>query len=381
MARRMSRFIHLAIGRGQGGRPRLGHRLRGDVAGPARPGRASSSTPAAAGSRQIIDGTHIHDSKGPRFVIAVRRAGPVGLDGRLHAVDGVRPDRAGHDPGRRLRDVGHRLPRRAPAHPTGECDVVLAGGSEAPIVPMGVAALANMGALSKRNDSPETASRPFDATRDGFVLGEGAGRRRRRVARARAGSRRDAHRRDPRWRPDRRRVPHQRAGADRPRPDPRDDLGAAQRRGRAGRGRLHRRPRHLDAAQRRDRDAGDQGGLRRPRLQGRDQLAEVDDRPPRRGGRHRQRARGDRGDPRPGHPADREPAHARPGVRPRLRAADRAQGARSRRSRSTASGSAARTRWRSSGASRTPAASRAALEGLDGGDVLVRQRRPMHAAA
>ena len=58
---------------------------------------------------------------------------------------------------------------------TGECDVVLAGGSEAPVVPMGVAALANMGALSKRNDSPETASRPFDATRDGFVLGEGAG--------------------------------------------------------------------------------------------------------------------------------------------------------------------------------------------------------------
>jgi 3-oxoacyl-[acyl-carrier-protein] synthase II len=58
---------------------------------------------------------------------------------------------------------------------TGECDVVLTGGSEAPIVPMGVAALGNMTALSKRNDSPETASRPFDATRDGFVLGEGAG--------------------------------------------------------------------------------------------------------------------------------------------------------------------------------------------------------------
>jgi 3-oxoacyl-[acyl-carrier-protein] synthase II len=58
---------------------------------------------------------------------------------------------------------------------TGECDVVLAGGSEAPVWPMGVAALSNMTALSKRNDSPETASRPFDATRDGFVLGEGAG--------------------------------------------------------------------------------------------------------------------------------------------------------------------------------------------------------------
>jgi 3-oxoacyl-[acyl-carrier-protein] synthase II len=58
---------------------------------------------------------------------------------------------------------------------TGEVDVVLAGGTEAPIWPMGVAALANMTALSKRNDSPETASRPFDATRDGFVLGEGGG--------------------------------------------------------------------------------------------------------------------------------------------------------------------------------------------------------------
>jgi 3-oxoacyl-[acyl-carrier-protein] synthase II len=58
---------------------------------------------------------------------------------------------------------------------SGECDVVLTGGSEAPVWPMGVAALSNMGALSKRNDSPETASRPFDQTRDGFVLGEGGG--------------------------------------------------------------------------------------------------------------------------------------------------------------------------------------------------------------
>jgi 3-oxoacyl-[acyl-carrier-protein] synthase II len=58
---------------------------------------------------------------------------------------------------------------------TGECDVIVAGGTEAPIWPMGVAALANMTALSKRNDDPATASRPFDATRDGFVLGEGAG--------------------------------------------------------------------------------------------------------------------------------------------------------------------------------------------------------------
>ncbi len=57
---------------------------------------------------------------------------------------------------------------------SGECDVVLAGGSEAPLLPIAFAALGNMGALSKRNDSPQTASRPFDATRDGFLFGEGA---------------------------------------------------------------------------------------------------------------------------------------------------------------------------------------------------------------
>ena len=57
----------------------------------------------------------------------------------------------------------------------GEVDVVLAGGTEAPLLPMGFAALGNMHALSRRNDEPQKASRPFDATRDGFVYGEGAG--------------------------------------------------------------------------------------------------------------------------------------------------------------------------------------------------------------
>ncbi len=58
---------------------------------------------------------------------------------------------------------------------SGESDVVLAGGSEAPLLAMAFAALGNMTALSKRNDDPEGASRPFDRTRDGFVFGEGAG--------------------------------------------------------------------------------------------------------------------------------------------------------------------------------------------------------------
>ena len=58
---------------------------------------------------------------------------------------------------------------------TGECDIMIAGGSEATITPMGVASFASMRALSTRNDNPAGASRPFDKDRDGFVMGEGAG--------------------------------------------------------------------------------------------------------------------------------------------------------------------------------------------------------------
>jgi 3-oxoacyl-(acyl-carrier-protein) synthase len=53
--------------------------------------------------------------------------------------------------------------------------MMVTGGSEATVTPMTIAGFANMKALSTRNDSPATASRPFDATRDGFVLGEGSG--------------------------------------------------------------------------------------------------------------------------------------------------------------------------------------------------------------
>jgi 3-oxoacyl-[acyl-carrier-protein] synthase II len=55
-----------------------------------------------------------------------------------------------------------------------EAEVVIAGGTEAPITPLCVAAFARMGALSSRNDEPLRASRPFDKDRDGFVCGEGA---------------------------------------------------------------------------------------------------------------------------------------------------------------------------------------------------------------
>jgi 3-oxoacyl-[acyl-carrier-protein] synthase II len=57
----------------------------------------------------------------------------------------------------------------------GHCDVIVTGGSEATVNEAGMGGFNAMHALSTRNESPETASRPFDATRDGFVLGEGAG--------------------------------------------------------------------------------------------------------------------------------------------------------------------------------------------------------------
>lgn len=62
----------------------------------------------------------------------------------------------------------HRIQR-------GEADVVVAGGAEAAIHPLPISAFAAMHALSKRNDAPEKASRPYDLNRDGFVMGEGAG--------------------------------------------------------------------------------------------------------------------------------------------------------------------------------------------------------------
>ena len=57
----------------------------------------------------------------------------------------------------------------------GRADVMIAGGSESAITPMGVGGFAAMRALSTRNDDPATASRPFDLNRDGFIMGEGAG--------------------------------------------------------------------------------------------------------------------------------------------------------------------------------------------------------------
>jgi 3-oxoacyl-[acyl-carrier-protein] synthase II len=70
---------------------------------------------------------------------------------------------------------GHAVGAATMAIQRGDADIMVAGGSEAAITPMGIAGFNSMKALSTRNDNPATASRPFDLNRDGFVMGEGAG--------------------------------------------------------------------------------------------------------------------------------------------------------------------------------------------------------------
>ena len=69
----------------------------------------------------------------------------------------------------------HSIGEAAKMISRGDAEVILAGGSEASIVPLATAGFCNMQALSRRNDDPAHASRPFDKERDGFVVGEGAG--------------------------------------------------------------------------------------------------------------------------------------------------------------------------------------------------------------
>ncbi|GAA3065397.1 hypothetical protein GCM10020000_56500 [Streptomyces olivoverticillatus] len=170
---------------------------------------------------------------------------------------------------------------------TGRADVVVAGGTEAAIHPLPIAAFANMMAMSKNNDEPEKASRPYDKARDGFVLGEGSRRRHPGVGRARRPARRAGLLRGAGPGPVRGQPPHRPARAHGPRHRHRPAEPARLQRPQGLGGRAPQRARHLHPAGRRGRDQGAaQGPGRRPGPRGglRD---EVDDRPPaRRRGRH-----------------------------------------------------------------------------------------------
>ncbi len=174
MARRMSRFIHLAMAAGKEAVADSG--LDFEAWSPEQRDRAAVAfNTGGGGLEQIVDGTHTVEQRGPQFVspfaipalsgsmAACQLSMEYGLTGPV-----ITQVAACASSVIAFLDALRMIQR-------GEVDVVLAGGSEAPLLPIGFAALGNMGALSKRNDDPTHASRPFDRDRDGFLFGEGAG--------------------------------------------------------------------------------------------------------------------------------------------------------------------------------------------------------------
>ncbi len=174
MARRMSRFIAFAMAAGKEAVADAGIDFAAmDEDQRDRVGVVVNT--GGGGIEQIIHGTQVHDQRGPRFV------SPFAVPALSGSMAGCMLSMEHGLTGPVMTQVAACASSVIAFHDalrliqTGDCDVVLTGGSEAPVWPMGVAALGNMGALSKRNDDPEHASRPFDRDRDGFVLGEGGG--------------------------------------------------------------------------------------------------------------------------------------------------------------------------------------------------------------
>jgi 3-oxoacyl-[acyl-carrier-protein] synthase II len=174
MARRMSRFIHFGVAAATEAVAKSG--LDFEAWSPEQRDRvAVAINTGGGGMEQVIDGADTIREKGPGQVspfaipalsgsmAAAQVSMKFGLTGPV--ITQVAACASGV--------IAYQDAFRLIA--SDECDVVLAGGSEAPLLAMAFAALANMTALSKRNDDPEGASRPFDRTRDGFVFAEGAG--------------------------------------------------------------------------------------------------------------------------------------------------------------------------------------------------------------
>ncbi|HSM34107.1 MAG TPA: beta-ketoacyl-ACP synthase II [Anaerolineae bacterium] len=174
MARRMSRFIHFAMAAGKEAVADAG--LDFAAWTPEQRDRVAVAVNTSGGGlEQVIMGHDITNTRGPRFVspfaipalsgsmAACQLSMEYGLTGPV-----ITQVAACASSVICFLDALRMIER-------GEVDVVIAGGTEAPLLKMGFAALSNMGALSRRNDEPEKASRPFDRDRDGFLFGEGAG--------------------------------------------------------------------------------------------------------------------------------------------------------------------------------------------------------------
>ena len=174
MARRMSRFIHFAMAAGKEAVADAGLDFS-DWTPEQRDRVGVIVNTGGGGLEQVIDGHVTAVERGPRFVspfaipalsgsmAACLLSMEYGLTGPVSAQVAACASSV-----ITFLDALRMIER-------GEVDVIVGGGSEAPLLRMGFAALSNMGALSKNNDDPEGASRPFDKERDGFLFGEGAG--------------------------------------------------------------------------------------------------------------------------------------------------------------------------------------------------------------
>ncbi len=172
MARRMSRFIHFAMAAGKEAVADAGLDFR-DWTPEQRDRVAVIINTGGGGLEQVIDGHVTTETRGPRFVspfaipalsgsmAACLLSIEYGLTGPVQAQVAACASSV-----ITFLDALRMIER-------GEVDVVIGGGTEAPLLKMGFAALSNMGALSKNNDDPAGASRPFDKERDGFLFGEG----------------------------------------------------------------------------------------------------------------------------------------------------------------------------------------------------------------
>ena len=172
MARRMSRFIHFAMAAGKEAVADAGLDFS-DWTPEQRDRAAVVVNTGGGGLEQVIDGHVTTETRGPRFVspfaipalsgsmAACLLSMEYGLTGPVQTQVAACASTV-----ITFLDALRMIER-------GEVDVVIGGGTEAPLLKMGFAALSNMGALSRNNDDPEGASRPFDKERDGFLFGEG----------------------------------------------------------------------------------------------------------------------------------------------------------------------------------------------------------------
>ncbi|MYE34037.1 MAG: beta-ketoacyl-ACP synthase II [Gemmatimonadales bacterium] len=172
-ARRADRFLQLAIAAATQAMEQAGF---GDGLAHLPPDRTGVVVGVAVGGLPLLEAQHKKLlSKGPRFVspLLIPMFIPDMTVGLLSILYGARgPNYAAVSA---CASGGHSLGLAFRSIRRGEIDVMIAGGTESAITPLAVAGFASMGSMSARNDDPERACRPFDARRDGFVLGEGSG--------------------------------------------------------------------------------------------------------------------------------------------------------------------------------------------------------------